>query len=193
MKRTVSVFLAGLLLITSCGKPRQRFKNEPVTPSTPTEEDPIDWSVVKTQLILFGAPPCSACKIQFPILRDQLETVSSDKRKQIAVKLYVETGAGWFDTPTVDIARKYRAAEGLRYPVFIDGFDKKGRPTYDYLITLTGDVLDEPGLPTAVILDKAGNFLDQNRKDADIFPPGATTFVPEKIVQRVLAHLGDQQ
>lgn len=195
------VLLLSILSLTSCGKPRARptSSGDPVTSTPPTsDEDPIDWTKVKTQLVLFGAPPCSACKVAFPQIRNLLNAMPADQRAQIAVKLYVETGAGWFDAPTVEIAQKYRAAEGLRVPLAIDGFSKKtGKPNYSAMLDMVGDVFSDlgidVGLPVAVILNKDGSFTHPDNKVPDIFPPGVDSFIPENIVARTVNHLTSEK
>src|SRR6185437_2199608 len=97
MRHAALVLLLSMLLITACGSRRHHDGTVQVGPVNPAEEDPIDWSKVQAQLLLFGAPPCENCKEAFPKINAQLNALPAAQRSKIALQLYVETGVGWND------------------------------------------------------------------------------------------------
>lgn len=161
MQRLLSL-CAMVLVLGACGGPDGK-KN--------TQSDPIEGQgEARAQLLLFGAPWCTNCKHDFPIVRDRLNQAPAEKRLHLAVKMYVVTGAKVTDRPTAAVANAYRDFFGLSAEAIADPWRWTNFRKY---------VSDQMDLPGAAILDAESKLLRS-------FPAGPATFVPQEIVDAAL-------
>jgi len=151
-----------VLSLGSCGK-APSTGGEPATPPGPGAAGD------KVTLRLFGAPWCTECKHDFPILRDALASEFAKADSQIYGELYVPTGNDSLEPPSQVQTDAYRDFLKLPFTAINDPWKWQ---------TFKAQVQDKRELPAAVIMDKNGVVLK-------VFKPGKTTFVVSEIVAYV--------
>ena len=170
--RLVFAAIALAFILLSCGT----TKKVPGGGDTP----PPPPAVARVQLVVFGAPPCSNCHRDFPLLQDEIGKLGL-KPYEVALTMYVETGVRWVDPPTPDIASAYR--DSLHVTVFSslpDGV-KNGRPSYEAFTRYTGIPLASAALPAGALVVEG--------KVTKVYQAGGISFSPAVIAQDLKAAL----
>jgi thiol-disulfide isomerase/thioredoxin len=174
-------FILALVVLFACGRSPNGGDTTPVPPQNcdrPNFSEPV-----KATLVLFGAPPCSNCHRDFPLIQKLVDDTPKDKKVGLKLRLFVETGSSWTSGPTQNLSDAYRASLNLCMDSTLPDGNKNGRPTYENYTKFTSIPISEMALPSAVILDKDGKVVE-------VFHAGGTTFVPQLIVSRALEQLG---
>jgi thiol-disulfide isomerase/thioredoxin len=131
----------------------------------------------KATLVLFGAPPCSACHVAFPEITALVEALPAEKKAALKVIMYVETGSGWTDGPSGSITNAYAASVHMCADQNLsDSTDSHHKPSFEAYTKYTGVTIDDMTLPAAVILDKTGVVVEHYT--------AGMTFSPVSIVDR---------
>jgi len=158
-----------LLGVLSCGKQsylRGRSGNLVNPPPGPKDSKHVS-------LIIFGAPWCSHCKTDFPEINTLLKNELTGRKRSVNGVMYVPTGNSAGEKPTQEAANQYRDFLKLDFEARIDEWPWKNFKKY---------IQNKPDLPAGIVFDEQGNVLK-------IFPPGKTTFVPQKIADFVKSQL----